>query len=564
LIAPAFAAAATLSGAGEALRRAFAAPAPPAMVEVAVTAVAASAAARPMSELACVLFAIWVAGALPLLVALGRPWLQWAAVARRAVPASERWLLHMVRGGAHAGRRTARLAISTEVAEPLVVGWRRPVILLPAGYPAALDAGELRSVLAHELAHVHRGDNMRAALHEIACVLFWFDPLHWLARRELLRLREWACDERVLALGCMAASYVSALAKGCHTAIGSPAVAGMRGLQLRERMDFIMSYQALRRRFVSDRFARWAALAALAALVGAFAVAAPPASFAGGATPDAGYRFEVTVRPGVGGALLVEAEVFTPAGDHVMAAKAGATEGDPVTLSSRDGERSVIVEVTAWSDGSGEATLVVTEGTETVQRTTRAVGPPSGRRPGAEPISLDLKDADLAEVLRTFAQLTGYRIAADPGIEGRVTVTVVDTPWDVALARALAPLGLRPVPIGVHEFRVVRNQGPGGPPLPPGYQRVLAGMKPPEALRRDPPVYPDQARADRIQGVVILQAAIDETGQVQDVTVLKGLPGGLTEAAIEAVRNWEFAPALQEGEPVPVVYNLTINFRLDD
>src|SRR5207237_1464682 len=50
-----------------------------------------------------------------------------------------------------------------------------------------------------------------------------------------------------------------------------------------------------------------------------------------------------------------------------------------------------------------------------------------------EPISLNLKDADIKDVLRTFAQLTGLNIAVDPNVNGTVTVDFVDVPWDQAL-----------------------------------------------------------------------------------------------------------------------------------
>ena len=97
--------------------------------------------------------------------------------------------------------------------------------------------------------------------------------------------------------------------------------------------------------------------------------------------------------------------------------------------------------------------------------------------------------------------------------------------------------------------------------------RLVEGdMTPPRVVERTTtPQYTPEARAQRVQGVVILQATIDLAGQVRDVEVLKGLPLGLTEAAVEAVRGWTFVPALDEqGRPVEVLYNLTVNFRLGD
>ncbi len=76
------------------------------------------------------------------------------------------------------------------------------------------------------------------------------------------------------------------------------------------------------------------------------------------------------------------------------------------------------------------------------------------------------------------------------------------------------------------------------------------------------PQYTEEARQARIQGVVIVQAIIDCRGDVTDVTVLKGLPMGLTEATVAAISQWRFEPARLDGRPVSVYYNLTVNFRL--
>jgi TonB family protein len=61
---------------------------------------------------------------------------------------------------------------------------------------------------------------------------------------------------------------------------------------------------------------------------------------------------------------------------------------------------------------------------------------------------------------------------------------------------------------------------------------------------------------------VILEAIIDRDGSVRDVRVLKPLPNGLDQAAMDAVRQWRFKPGTHNGEPVAVFYNLTVNFRL--
>ena len=96
-----------------------------------------------------------------------------------------------------------------------------------------------------------------------------------------------------------------------------------------------------------------------------------------------------------------------------------------------------------------------------------------------------------------------------------------------------------------------------------GAMRVGGDVKAPVVMRRVDPVYSDEARRDRISGIVIIEALIDKTGTVRDAIVLKGLPHGLSEAALAAVKQWQFQPATLAGEPVDVIFNLTMNFKLD-
>lgn len=104
----------------------------------------------------------------------------------------------------------------------------------------------------------------------------------------------------------------------------------------------------------------------------------------------------------------------------------------------------------------------------------------------------------------------------------------------------------------------------GGGDFGSGAPIVLrAGMKPPAVVSRVDPRYTETARKVGLQGVVIVEAVIDEHGRVESVKVLRGLPLGLEEAAVSAVRQWKFEPARYlDGRAVKVYYNLTINFRV--
>lgn len=107
---------------------------------------------------------------------------------------------------------------------------------------------------------------------------------------------------------------------------------------------------------------------------------------------------------------------------------------------------------------------------------------------------------------------------------------------------------------------VVIPKGPAGPAIGP--MQISGNVLAPKRIFSPDPHYPEEARHARVQGVVILQTIIDKLGNVTDVKVLKGLPSGLTEAAVEAVSNWRFEPATLEGNPVAVYYLVTVSFSV--
>jgi TonB family protein len=96
-----------------------------------------------------------------------------------------------------------------------------------------------------------------------------------------------------------------------------------------------------------------------------------------------------------------------------------------------------------------------------------------------------------------------------------------------------------------------------GEPDEHGIYRVGGGVTPPARLDR--PVYPPEAQAAGIKGVVIAEVVIDPAGDVVDARIMRSIPM-LDEAALQAVRNWHFQPTIMNGQPVPVRMTVTVNF----
>lgn len=119
-----------------------------------------------------------------------------ARVKRSAVPLDDPAIATRLRAAGH--HRRAVVASSREIEIPCAIGFRRPMILIPASLVATLDADDLARVVLHESAHLQRYDDCVNALEQLVCALQFFQPALFLARRRIDFEREVACDDRVL------------------------------------------------------------------------------------------------------------------------------------------------------------------------------------------------------------------------------------------------------------------------------------------------------------------------------------------------------------------------------
>lgn len=100
------------------------------------------------------------------------------------------------------------------------------------------------------------------------------------------------------------------------------------------------------------------------------------------------------------------------------------------------------------------------------------------------------------------------------------------------------------------------------PPVPAGPVRPGGNIREPKKLVHVPPEYPLFAQQAKVEGAVILEATLDETGRVDHVRVLRSIPL-LDAAAIKAVQGWRYTPTTLNGVPVPVLMTITVQFRLN-
>jgi len=99
--------------------------------------------------------------------------------------------------------------------------------------------------------------------------------------------------------------------------------------------------------------------------------------------------------------------------------------------------------------------------------------------------------------------------------------------------------------------------GTGGGPFRPG-----SGIEPPTLVREVRPIYTEEGRKRAVEGDVVLEIVVLRDGRVGNIRTLRTLGAGLDQKAIEAVRQWRFAPARRQGSPVDVVVEVSVEFKL--
>jgi bla regulator protein BlaR1 len=189
--------------------------------------------------------------------------------------------------------------------EPGVVGWWRPVLLLPQGIEDHLTPRQFDAVIAHELCHVRQRDNLTSTIHMVVEAVFWFHPLVWWIGARLVEERERACDEEVLRLCGDPQIYAEGILNVCRRYAEAPlvCVSGVSGANLQKRIEAIMMNRVGRRLNVATKAALAAAVMTVLTLpvvVGAMS----PVAQVRGIVSEATERFEVaTIRQNKGPAV---------------------------------------------------------------------------------------------------------------------------------------------------------------------------------------------------------------------------------------------------------------------
>lgn len=528
---------------------------------------------------------IWSAGVLCLSLHLLRGWLLVQRIRRiESSPMSAEWTsrIHALAARLHI-RRPLRLLESTWVEVPSVIGWIRPVILVPASALAGLSPTQFGAILAHELAHVRRHDYLVNVAQSVVEVLLFYHPAVWFVSRRIRLEREQCCDDLAVELCGDRVAYAAALMSLEEgRAAGAAFAMGAQGGDLLQRVRRLIGGRPAAR----PSLPAWAAIGAVISMVSVVIAA----------------DVQGTTRTSGAAASVQVAAAATPPVQPVQQGSAS------------DGARAVSLrrqQPSATSPPVGHAQTAASAQVNSSTITGAVIDPQGARLPGA--YVRVLSPDDIAKTALAVTNAYGrYAVAVPPGtydvmvwlagfrtsmirVQAPAGETRVDVRLDIGgLTETITTSAGRPPSAAVATAAPTPNtpsayfdaarryldQGrlddayaliqrgyelqvqPGSVSVDPSDQgpvRVGGDIKEPKKIRDVKPAYPPDALAAGIQGIVIIEAVIARDGTVKDAKVLRSIPP-LDDAALSAVRQWAFTPTLLNGVPVEVIMTVTVNF----
>ena len=464
---------------------------------------------------------VWVSGSLVALVLLARDAARLRRVASAAEPIVDPDVIAAFGRAARALRvvRPPLLLQGDHATMPMTWGVSRARVLLPTG-AREWPEERLHAVFAHELAHVRRADWVVHVLAQVACAVYWFNPLFWTAERALGRESEQAADDEALATGLDASQYaaqVIGLVRQMRAPLAAPVLAMGRTSQLERRVAALLRADA--NRTVASR-----RRVMLAAIAGAMLVI-PIATVAAGRA-----WFDVDVRT-----------VEPPS-----TLRSGARDAEPM-------QPIVRVARGAGSFGAGGAGRLATGGEDTLPAIAEYATPPLY--------------SDLARSRR---------------LEGVVTIGVhVDENGRLSSARVVKGLGSgldQNALVALRQWRFVPGTRFGRPASMDAEVDIefsLQNEAVNELIANDmatlvgPDVTPPRAvrtsripiDVDHVRGSVILDVVLLQDGSPKIVRILQSLTPEADEQAVRHFEQWRFTPAMKNGAPVKVRMNAEVRFN---
>jgi TonB family protein len=498
----------------------------------------------------------------------------------------------------------ADVRYASDLRQPVTFGVLKPVVLLPASICSQPPAIR-RAVFAHELWHVRRKDWLWVVIEEFIRAVLWFHPaIVWLISR-VQASREEVVDELTVLATNARRTYLEALLAFADEPRVYPATPFARRRHLFRRM-LLISREAVMssRRIVASCVAMgivviaagWYGATAFP-LKAATAPQAQPRDLRPGEPRPASSReieLSSTITSGTSPiasylelAKLQEARGAIKEAESTLSTARTAFPREPIVpmtlagLYQRSGQLSEALDAVEQAAGmqpsDPQAQHIAATFYEEIVRKATAIPAADRMRYvqagiAAEDRALGLKpDSVDAMIVKNILLRHQANLETNASAQAQL-IAEADQLRMRAIElqqsqRQLMGSGRSGVQVGM---RTGAPPPPPPPPPPPGGVELVDGMAPvrvggnikvPTKIKNVPPVYPPGAQDAGVQGVVIIEAVIDTTGGVQSAKILRSVPL-LDQAALDAVKQWEFTPTTMNGQAVPVVMTVTVNFTL--
>ena len=442
-------------------------------------------------------------------------------------------------------------------------GLMRPKVLLPAG-AERWPGPRMRVVLAHELAHVRRGDWAWQVCAELLRAALWFNPLTWIVLRRQRRDSELACDDEVLGLGVAGPAYASQLLDlvqvlRSRRTLWPPGVAMARPSGFERRIVAMMN-PSLRRQPLA-RGARMAIVIAASCLTVPLAILAQPgpASISGTVVDPAGQPWA-----GARISLMPVDEALVVSGNVLLATNGRTSRSETVS-----GTGVFVLEDTLRNLVGG----ILVGGIWI-----RAVDSPDGR--------FEIQRDDAGRVFEVQSDDAGrFDIQDVPPGDYRLRVGVAGFA-DIAEAVTLqaGQRQRRDFVLAIRSLEVIVNVATAdSEPVVTTPEETLLRRRqltnrvrlnrgrlklPVKVQGLDAPAYPEELRRLGVEGKVIVEGIVATDGSLQVLNVLAPVnPDSLTavqpelaRAAVTLVRQWQYAPGLLNDVAVDLPITVTVNF----
>ncbi len=457
-----------------------------------------------------------------------------------------------------------RAVQSARVHVPMVVGWLRPVILVPVSAISGLTTWQLELILMHELAHVRRYDHLVNLLQVVIETLLFYHPVVRWVSRVMREEREHCCDDLVVARSGDALAYARALTE----------LAGVQSLSLQTSVasDGGQLLTRIRRLVGVRRQPRVAAHWSIGVMLATVAVSVsgllqPIGSSSREAEESLSAPLDESVEPGAVDAAMFgfsQSQVLIPEppvpvsvapDERAPTEKSGGAPALAATVSSPDARADAAVTHETVTQNRGAASSTAPDMRVAA---VAAESPGAGAATPAPAETSERPAGNSDEPSPTESLLVTAPAAAAGSVVDRARMAAVDR---VAQENGVKLVWLNPPVI---------DGASGAAPQIGVPDASLAATSPDSqaraiAILQAQPEFPDRARLDSIEGWVTVSYVIGRDGRVSNVSIVAAQPRNVFEGAVrKAVRSWRFEPVTVDGQHVEQKKTQTIRFSLSD